>query len=88
MISNVLLSLSIDDLYYPFHTLWNLALAADKYVLVNDNEVCGFGVVRYLPLDVVMLSETGKMIYSKIMEFDARMMSIDSTSGEIISCKV
>lgn len=35
-------------------------------------------LVRYLPLDVVMLSETGKIIYSKFMEFDARMMTIDS----------
>lgn len=45
-------------------------------------------LVRYLPLDVVLLSETGKMIYSKFMEIDARMMSIDESRAEIISCKV
>ena len=48
-------------------------------------------LVRYLPLDVVLLSETGKMIYSRFMEKDARMMTIDTSAesgGEIISCKV
>ena len=48
-------------------------------------------LVRYLPLDVVLLSETGKIIYSKIMEYDARMMKVDKTAsggGEIIACKV
>lgn len=40
--------------------------------------------VRYLPLDVVMLSETGKMIYSNFMQWDARMMSVDKETGEII----
>lgn len=45
-------------------------------------------LVRYLPLDVVMLSETGKIIYSKFMEADARMMSIDKQTGEVTSCKV
>ena len=49
-ISNVLLCLVIDSLNYAFHTLGNLVFAAGKYVLVNDNEVCGFGVVRNLPL--------------------------------------
>ena len=34
-------------------------------------------LVRYLPLDVVMLSETGKVVYSKFMEWDARMMTAD-----------
>ena len=47
-------------------------------------------LVRYLPLDVVLLSETGKIIYSKFMEYDARMMTVDKTTngGEIIACKV
>ena len=45
-------------------------------------------LVRFLPLDVVMLSETGKIIYSKFIEFDARMMTIDRETGEIIACKV
>ena len=45
-------------------------------------------LVRYLPLDVILLSETGKMIYSKFMEWDARMMSVDKQTGEIIKCKV
>ena len=44
--------------------------------------------MRYLPLDVILLSETGKIIYSKIMEYDARMMTIDKSTGEIIHCKV
>ena len=34
-------------------------------------------LVRYLPLDVILLSETGKMVYSKFMEADARMMQLD-----------
>ena len=45
-------------------------------------------LVRFLPLDVVLLSETGKMIYSKIIEYDARMMTIDKETGEIVSCTV
>ena len=45
-------------------------------------------LVRYLPLDVILLSETGKMLYSKFMEVDARMMTVDRSTGEIISCKV
>ena len=45
-------------------------------------------LVRYLPLDVVMLSETGKIIYSRFIEFDARMMTVDRQTGEIVSCKV
>lgn len=45
-------------------------------------------LVRFLPLDVVLLSETGKMIYSKIIESDARMMTIDKETGEIVTCKV
>lgn len=34
-------------------------------------------LVRFLPLDVILLSETGKMVYSKYMELDARMMTVD-----------
>ena len=45
-------------------------------------------LVRFLPLDVILLSETSKMIYSKFMEVDARMMTIDKTTGEVIHCKV
>lgn len=45
-------------------------------------------LVRFLPLDVILLSETGKMVYSKIMEVDARMMTVDKETGEIINCKV
>ena len=44
--------------------------------------------MRYLPLDVILLSETGKIIYSKIIEYDARMMTVDKSTGEIIHCKV
>ena len=45
-------------------------------------------LVRYLPLDVVMLSETGKVIYSRFIEADAQMMTADRETGEIIHCKV
>ena len=49
LISNVLLCLIIDRLYYLLHILRNLKLAANQYVLVEDNKVCSFGVVRNLP---------------------------------------
>jgi magnesium-transporting ATPase (P-type) len=45
-------------------------------------------LVRFLPLDVILLSETSKMIYSKYMEVDARMMKVDKATGEVIRCKV
>ena len=45
-------------------------------------------LVRYLPLDVLMLSETGKIFYSKFIEFDALMMTTDKETGQIIGCKV
>ena len=45
-------------------------------------------LVRYLPLDVVMLSETGKIIYSRFMEADAQMMTVDRDNGEIVNCRV
>ena len=45
-------------------------------------------LVRFVPLDVVMLRETGEIIYSKFMEVDARMMKADRHSGELVSCKV
>ena len=50
MVFNVLLSFGIDCLDYLVEIVWNLVLAALKYVLVNNDEVCGFGVVRDLPL--------------------------------------
>ena len=45
-------------------------------------------LVRFLPLDVVLLSETAKIIYSKYMEYDARMMIPDAENSEIVRCKV
>lgn len=43
-------------------------------------------LVRFLPLDAVLISETSKMIYSKFIEADARLMSVDRSTGEIIKC--
>ena len=67
-----------EDLDFPEDRVWILILTF--WLLL----------VRYLPLDVVLLSETGKIIYSKFMEYDARMMTVDKTTngGEIIACKV
>ena len=45
-------------------------------------------LVRFVPLDVVMLRETGEIVYSKFIEWDARMMTADRNSGELVSCKV
>lgn len=45
-------------------------------------------LVRFLPLDAVLISETSKMIYSKFIEADAQLMSVDRSTSEIINCKV
>ena len=38
-------------------------------------------LVRYLPLDVLMQSEMGKIVYSKFIEADALMMTVDKETG-------
>ena len=94
-VSVVLLSVLLGMLGYFFmeenrekmqHIFYDLSSIEERPVIL----ILTFWLllVRYLPLDVVMLSETGKVIYSKFMELDARMMTVDTFSGDIISCKV
>ena len=45
-------------------------------------------LVRYIPFDVILQTETGKIIYSKFIEWDLNMMHVDSEAGELVSCKV
>ncbi len=47
-------------------------------------------MVRLVPLDVIIQTETGKVVISKILEMDAEMMAVDTMASEtgIIACKV
>lgn len=63
---------------------------------VEDAGLYSFGIffsfwfilMRYIPFDVIMQTETGKIIYSKFMEWDLQMTYIDEVTKEIVSCKV
>lgn len=45
-------------------------------------------MVRFIPFDVIMQTETGKIIYSKFIEWDLNMADVDEDSKELVSCKV
>lgn len=47
-------------------------------------------LIRLIPLDVIINTETGKVIISKILEMDVEMTGIDTMASEtgLISCKV
>lgn len=45
-------------------------------------------MTRYVPFDLILQSETGKIIYSKFLEWDTRMMHADGETGQILHCKV
>lgn len=47
-------------------------------------------MVRLVPLDVIIQTETGKVVISKILEMDAEMMTVDTMVSEtgIVACKV
>ena len=47
-----------------------------------------FIMMRYIPFDVILQTETGKIIYSKIIEWDLQMSHIDEETGELVQCKV
>ena len=44
--------------------------------------------MRYIPFDLIMQTETGKIIYSKLMEWDLQMAHLDPETKELVSCKV
>jgi len=47
-----------------------------------------FILMRYIPFDVIFQTETGKILYSKFMEWDKEMMHYDPETKEYISCTV
>ena len=47
-----------------------------------------FILMRYIPFDVILQTETGKIIYSKIMEWDLQMMHQDAETKQLIACQV
>ena len=47
-----------------------------------------FIMMRYIPFDVIMQTETGKIIYSKFMEWDTEMAYFDEEQQKYISCHV
>lgn len=58
--------------------LWNLGIFMSFWLIM----------IRYIPFDVIMQTETGKIIYSKIMEWDLEMTHFDSEQDQYISCNV
>ena len=47
-----------------------------------------FIMMRYIPFDVIMQTETGKIAYSKFIEWDANMIHYDPEVKEIVTCQV
>lgn len=45
-------------------------------------------LMRFIPFDLILQSETGKIIYSKFMEWDMQMMHEDPETKEKIFCQV
>jgi len=45
-------------------------------------------LIRYIPFDVIFQTETGKIIYSKFMEWDLSMTHYDKNTNELVSCRV
>ena len=60
VVRNVLFSLSMDLLDSVQEVGGNFIQATFEDVLVNNDEVCGFGVVRDLPLSLQTVYEFGK----------------------------
>ena len=47
-----------------------------------------FILMRYIPFDVIFQTETGKILYSKFMEWDIEMMHYDPDTKEYVGCQV
>ena len=47
-----------------------------------------FIMMRYIPFDVILQTETGKIIYSKFIEWDTEMMHFDKDTNQYVSCQV
>ena len=45
-------------------------------------------LTRWIPFDLIMQSETGKIIYSKFIEWDWHMATLDGETGELVHCQV
>lgn len=44
--------------------------------------------MRLIPIDLIIDTEIGKIIVSKFIQYDADLISIDNTSGDLISATV
>ena len=47
-----------------------------------------FIMMRYVPFDLILQTETGKIIYSKFIEWDLQMASVNPETKELDFCKV
>ena len=45
-------------------------------------------LTRWIPFDLIFQFETGKIIYSKFIEWDHRMVMLDKETGELVHCQV
>ena len=45
-------------------------------------------MMRYIPLDVILQTETAKIVYSQLMQWDMRMSHFDPELNQLIHCQV
>ncbi len=45
-------------------------------------------LMRLIPLDLIINTEVGKIIVSKMIEYDHEMIKVDDQTGDLITCKV
>lgn len=45
-------------------------------------------LMRLIPLDLIINTELGKIVVSKLIESDHEMTKIDDQTGDLITCKV
>lgn len=45
-------------------------------------------LMRLVPLDLIIGTEIGKIVTSKLIEFDVDMIQPDYQTGELVTCKV
>lgn len=45
-------------------------------------------LMRLVPLDLIINTEVGKIVVSKLIQADAKMIKIDDNNGDLIACRV
>jgi len=83
VISHFFLTLNFDDMPYVFDSGPN-----KSWVVFYQFFSFWLLMTRFLPLDVIVNVEVGKIFASKFIEFDSEMISVDAENGELKACRV